>query len=404
MRLALKDPRFFRLQSHSARRLLEMITTKSLAYSSVTSPGFTEFMQDLLSTAALLAEKKAPDAQYFADVLARFDKKAKQRVLDARGEHSATAQALVEAEQSILIAKKVAGEIAARSDFVGTNSIVAAFLLGPWSQVMAKERLTVQADKSGMHKAIFSLTLGELLWSLNSEKTALNLKRLTKLIPRILEKVQGGLLSIDLPLADSKAFFNEMLAIHQSALASGGNAAAATEKQGKSAPGRHRKNDIDSLFSNHSFPAGSSSLWSTDTEQHARPYQEASTRPQVSFESTRPFFYSDVSADPAQNQQAVVLGSTELHLGAWIDLAENDQWTRAQLTWISQYKTLLIFTSANGRTHSMAGPLLEFLLLQDQARVISSEGVLAGAIESITRSAMRNKAGTSQLAGLVSRH
>ena len=87
-----------------------------------------------------------------------------------------------------------------------------------------------------------------------------------------------------------------------------------------------------------------------------------------------------------------MVGDTELHLGAWIELAEDNQWTRAQLTWISQYKTLFIFISADGRTHSMAGPLLEFLLLQGRLRVISQAGVLAGALEGITRSAMRNNA------------
>ena len=110
-----------------------------------------------------------------------------------------SARALLDAEQCSLLAGSIAAEIAARPDFSSKNKVIAEFLLGPWSQVMAKERLIVDADETGMHKAIFSLTLGELLWSLNSEKTALNRKRLAKLIPSILERVQGGLLSIDSP-------------------------------------------------------------------------------------------------------------------------------------------------------------------------------------------------------------
>ena len=404
LKLAVKDPRFFRDQSHPARRLLETITTKSLAYSSVTAPGFTEFMQDLLRTAAVLTKKQAPDAQYFADLLASFDKKTKQRSAQARGNHSFTEEALVEAEQSMLLAKKIATEIAARPDFAADNSIIAAFLLGVWSQVMAKERLTVNADTTGMHKAIFSLTLGELLWSLNSEKTALNRKRLAKLIPSILERVQGGLLSIESPLADSKAFFNEMLAIHRSALDSGNKSATAGAKKEKSAGDNKRKNDIDSLFGTRHNATGARSRSAPDTEQHFKSSQSMSTRSQAGFQGTQPFFDTDAVEGPAKNKDAVVLGDAELHLGAWIELSENDHWVRAQLTWMSKYKTLFIFTSADGRTHSLAGPLLEFLLLQGQVKVISQEGVLEGALESITRRAMRNAARAGEQAEQSSRH
>ena len=155
---------------------------------------------------------------------------------------------------------------------------------------------------------------------------------------------------------------------------------AAAPKRGQSALDSYRKNDIDSLFSNGNYPTGNSSRSAADTEQHSRSHQEISLRPQGGFQRTQPFFHNDATEEPASHQQgvdqrAVFLGGAELHLGAWIELAENDQWVRAQLTWISQYKTLFIFTGADGRTHSMAGPLLEFLLLQGQVRVVSHEGV-----------------------------
>lgn len=404
LRLAVKDPRFFRDQSHPARRLLETITTKSLAYASVTSPGFTEFMQDLLGTAALLTEKQAPDAQLFTDLLLGFDKKTKQRLAASRGSKSLTPDALIQAEQAMVLAKQIAQEIAARPDFADDNGIVTAFLMGSWSRVMAKERLIVHADKTGMHKAIFSLTLGELLWSLNSEKTALNRKRLAKLIPSILERVQGGLLSIDSPLADSKAFFDELLAIHQNALDAGSKLAPPGAHRAKSTQDSHKKRDIDSLFSQGNYPGTGKSRSAPDTEQHFRGPHEISIRPHGGYQGTQPFFDTDTVETPEHDQPAVVLGGTQLHLGAWIELAENDHWVRAQLSWISQFKTLFIFTSADGRTHSMAGPLLEFLLLQGQVKVISQEGMLAGAIESITRSAMRNNARAGEQAEQFSRH
>jgi hypothetical protein len=71
-------------------------------------------------------------------------------------------------------------------------------------------------------------------------------------------------------------------------------------------------------------------------------------------------------------------------LGAWIEFLQNDQWLRAQLTWVSLYHTLFLFTSAGGRTHSMTAPLLQYYLLQDLVKVISQNGVLAKAPERVT--------------------
>ena len=73
-----------------------------------------------------------------------------------------------------------------------------------------------------------------------------------------------------------------------------------------------------------------------------------------------------------------------------VELFTDEKWLRAQLTWISPYNTLYMFTSEGGRTHSMTGPLLQYLLLQELVRIISQQGVLDGALDTVARTAMRN--------------
>jgi len=45
--------------------------------------------------------------------------------------------------------------------------------------------------------------------------------------------------------------------------------------------------------------------------------------------------------------------------GAWVDLALGGSWVRAQLTWTSPQRTLYMFISGGGMTHSMSTKTIE---------------------------------------------
>ncbi len=390
LRLTPIDPHFLSGNSHAVRSLLETIAAKSFAFASEGAPGFAEFLQDLQDVAGLLTEEDASDTQHFANLLAGFEKKVALRHAVAFENHRCKTQALLDAEQSNWLAKKISTEILARPDFVSGNRIIAAFLTGPWSRVLAKERLAVSSDKTGMYEAIFSLTLEELLWSLDVEQTASHSKRLAKLIPSILERLNAGLLSIDSPLADSKAFFEEMLTIHQSSLNSSGEPVVANATRATSARNGQTKLDLDGLFgagdSAHSIMS-----WLSPLEgRHSSSAKDVALRAEPRFQRTQPFLDTAAGEKSSLGQHALPSSSIELRLGAWVELIADDQWLRAQLTWISLYNTLFMFTSAGGRTHSMTEPLLQYFLLQGLVRVISQEGVSAGSLDQVTRTAMHN--------------
>ncbi|MDB5965192.1 MAG: hypothetical protein JWQ72_1692 [Polaromonas sp.] len=385
LRLGVTDPRFFSDKDHPGRRLLEAITARSLAYSSESAAGFPQFMQDLQEVAQELTEEHASDAQHFATLLRSFESGLASRSPGSTASQGRAVQALLQAEQRNLLAEKVAAEIRARPDFIGGNRIVTAFLTGPWAQVMARERLLGDHAGAGTGKAAFSLTLGEVLWSLDPAQTAGHRKRLVKIIPGMLEGVRAGLLSIDYPLAHSKPFFDELMNIHQAAL--------------KSEPDEADQKARSRRALEEAFDAGDGARgnkpWLAPTEAQNSGFMddlEAHTHP--SFEATQPQSQSgDSAAAPAKDS-----GAVELHLGAWVELFADDRWMRAQLTWISPYNTLYMFTSEGGRTHSMTGPLLQYLLLQELVKVISDQGVLAGALNTVARTAMRNSVdGASRL-------
>jgi len=123
-------------------------------------------------------------------------------------------------------------------------------------------------------------------------------------------------------------------------------------------------------------------------QQQPSSIRDVALRAEPRVQWTQPFLDTAAGEEHALEPQARPLGSIELRLGAWVELIADDQWLRAQLTWISLYGTLFMFTSAGGRTHSMTEPLLQYFLLQGLVKVINQEGVLAGALDQVARTAM----------------
>ena len=79
-----------------------------------------------------------------------------------------------------------------------------------------------------------------------------------------------------------------------------------------------------------------------------------------------------------------------LELGDWVDLLVDMQWLRAELTWVSPLGTLFMFTSQGGRKHSMTSHVLRNLLSLNLVKIVSQQGMVEGALDSVARTAMQN--------------
>jgi len=380
LRLAVTDPRFFSDKRHPARRLLDVITNTSLAYASENATGFAGFMQNLREVAALLTEEHAGDAQYFAVLLQDFEHRQASHTLEYRESQRRAVQALLQAEQRNLLAEKIAAEIRGRPDFVAGNRIVTAFLVGPWAQVMARERLL---GGPGSPRAVFSLALGDVLWSLDVAQASRHRKRLLQIIPGMLKSLREGLLSIDYPLEQSRPFFDELMAVHQAGLAA---RSSLSEPEAPSAHG------LDAVFAASDEPV-TRQPWLAPSEARQSGFMEDEyLHVKPAFDPTQPQSDDD-DASVAEVVQAEFAEGVNLRLGAWVELLVDLQWLRAQLTWVSPYDTLYMFTSEGGRKHSMTSRILQHMLALGLVKVVSQQGVLEGALDSVARAAMRNSVG-----------
>ncbi|MDQ3060526.1 MAG: DUF1631 domain-containing protein [Pseudomonadota bacterium] len=376
LRLAVTDTRFFSDKSHPARKLLDTITNTSLAYASETAPGFAGFMKNLQALAPLLTEEHAGDAQHFATLLAEFERKQARNTPEYRQSQLRAVQALLQAEQRNLLAEKVAAQIRRRLDGLQSNRVIAAFLTGPWAQVLAREQLLAEEGDVQAQKAVFSRILVDLLWSMDLAQVAGQRQRLLQLIPGLLKALREGLLSIDYPLEQARAFFDELMALHQAGLRAQPDAAAVTPSPSA------KRHALEKMFEADDTQPGMSAPWLAPAEAQHSGFME-------DWEASIPGKDEPASAASGAAQLAPEQ-KVELQLGAWVEMLVDTQWLRAQLTWISPQNTLYMFTSEGGRKHSMTNRVLHHLLMLAFVKVVSEQGVLDRALDSVARTAMRN--------------
>lgn len=371
LRLALSDPRFFSSKTHPARRLLETITEKSLAYLTPDAPGFVGFMQDLNRVLAVLASNEQVDAQHFMRLLAAFEQKQGRKAVKNQQAQGQAVKALLAAEQRNVLAARISEEIKARPDYLPGNRVITSFLIGPWAQVMAQERLSGEQTTPG-EQSLFGQTLTDLLWSINVELASRHRKRLSRTIPGLLNGLREGLLSIDYPLERSKPFFEVIMTLHQLALQPPGSAPSVARAKSNPGPATNYETKIDS-----------DEPWLAPTEVVQSGFMEdVSGHTDPRFAPTAPLADEDDIPLPGQ--------LLRLPVGAWVQWEHKGTPLRAQLTWVSPHNMLLMFVGAGGRAYSMTQRALQKMHQKGVLKIINQEGMVESALDMVVRAAMRN--------------
>ena len=228
------------------------------------------------------------------------------------------------------VAETIAAEISARPDAGLVGPEVLAFLLGPWSQVVAQARISNQRGASDADG--FAALIPVLIWSAQPELTRKNLPMLARQVPKLVAKLREGLASIHRPEADSAAFFKELLGLHEQVI------------------------------------RPEAYLTSTMAELDTRP---DAIRPFPPVAPVRPDSVDLADVDvPRDSELSDPLPDAPLAVGTWIELRGERDWTRTQLAWANPRGTLFLFTSASGGTQSMTRRSLDKLLAAGKIRAV----------------------------------
>ena len=374
LRLVLDDPRFFSDKGHPARRLLEQMTQRSLAWPSVNSPGFDAFFEPLQQAVDALLATRMAGGDPFEFALTTLEEAWGEQSNRERRHRQKAVRALLQAEQRNLLAGKVSRQLRARPDVVGAARELGRFVTGPWSQVIAQARL---ADPAGApDPGGYTSMLSDLLWSAQPELAGGNPLRLARIAPLLLEKIRQGLASIDYPSAETRRFVDMLVVLQQRALVP--VAARQTPMTSE---------ELESWFAPASDDV--SSPWLAPGEAQESGFMEThqGADPRPLYQSTDP---GATQAAPDWLDAVPMLGDDGLQPGAWIEMQIGGQWSRLQLTWASPHGTLFMFSDAAGKSHSMTRRLLDQLVAAQGLHLISDQAVVAGALDAVAQAAVSN--------------
>lgn len=375
LRLALVDQRFFSDRGHPARRLLEQMTQRSLAWEGATAPGFQAFLGTLREAVDALAVAPIEDAAPFAEALARAEKAWEQQKGSERQQRTKAVHALLNAEQRNILAQRITKELQGRADIAKAPAALTYFLQGPWAQVMAQARLSDregQADPGGYSEAI-----NDLLWTAQPELARQNLPRMTRLVPALVARLREGLASIDYPKEETEAFFDDLMALHQHTLKPG---AAARPVE---APAT--REELEAHFDS----VGESAPWLAPREAKDSGFLDTD----IQTDAPRPAFQETQPWHPAMHPAAAAApppAAARLEAGTWVEMQVGGKWVRMQLTWASPHGTLFMFTGPDGATRSLPRRALDQMQARGELRPLVEETMVDGALNAVAEAAIRN--------------
>lgn len=386
LELAASDPRFFADRHNPARRLLDTVTARSLAFTSERDEGYSGFLQQLRH---VVYELRRPSSRTLADRFPTLldelreseDRSVPRGEREARGR---AVQTLVRVEQRKLLAEKIAHEFRERPDYPKAPGPVRRFLTTVWAQVVAKARID-EADHPPMtsgdaNSKRYVDLLGDLLWSCQLAQASLNRPRLVRVIPPVLRTLREGLDSIDYPRERVDAFFQTLMGLHE--------AAYKTQRAESAAP----------PVSEAAAALEDLSVFNADDGEHWMRRQEARDTnfyddalveaPQPGFQVTQPQQRDWTEAKAKAERLLRDAGS--LSVGSWFDLQQDGQALRVQLTWASPHGTLFLFGTASGKSMSMTRRGVDRLIEQDKLRVVADHSVVEEALDAVAQQALRN--------------
>ncbi len=397
MQLALADPRFFSHKDHSARRLLQDITDRSLAFNTTEAPGFQSFMRSLMNLAGPLATATIEGADDFDQVLLQLHAKWEQHDQARKHERQRAIETLEHAEKRHLLAATISRELWLLPDIGKVPDAISRFLLGPWAQVMAQARLTHPSGSTDPGR--YQELVEALIWSTQPALTRTNTGQLARLLPKLLSKLREGLSSIDYPADRTEAVFELLMQQHQQAFQTG--APVGTTYTGKPAPATPPAGPKALL---QPTPLADEDPWVAPAEAKESGYMDVSQAPEPESAAPAPAPITHKTAQTSDTSETSDTSNTSdtvaasalpqptipITVGSWVNLLAAGEWERTQLSWIGSHGNLFLFTSASGRTQSMTLRLLERLVQQGAIQVVAEQTVVDGALDAVAQMAMHN--------------
>ncbi len=359
-KLVRHDPRFFSDAQHPARRLLDELTQRSLAYTDEKALGFRNFMRLVDQAVDHLAQKEdITSPAPFEAVLTALGNAWEKHEQKLQARRDVEKQALLKAEQRELLAERIGANVRKLPGVEDVPPDLLEFAAGPWAQVAAHAQTQQPEGSEGGDPGGYLALVPELFWSVQPALVGGDKDRLVQRIPGLLAKLREGLKSIKHPPAETSAMIERLVLLHQRVLdAVESSQQAALEEAAQAAKPKAAEQASEA-------PASASGV---DVDLSAPTPEAAEAAPEQAATQEDPFY-----------------------IGAWVDLVSNGKVVRTQLTWISPHNTLFLFTGADGSSQSMTRRMRDKLAAEGLLRILPRQHVVDSAIDAMASSGRRRR-------------
>lgn len=370
------DTGFFSDEQHPARRLLDELTQRSLAFQSEDEPGFSRFMRLVDEAVLYLAGASIESAKPFERVLRALDKAWETQERRQREYQEQRQRARQQRERRALLAERAAADFRRLPAASRAFAQMLAFVTGPWAQVVALAQSEDDADAAQGY-----LDLAPVLLTMGGPVPAdADGLALAAAIGQALPLLERGLASIAHP-ADSTAQIMQLLRDWQARLQEHAQAGQETQQEAQQTPEQAAQElpppepPAAAQTLQPSAVADEPQSVSPDERAEAVPSESAAPLPESSpsaalapLPASAPDRTSTEAIPASKDQQSA--SAPELSLGLWFEIGSPQAGVRRQLTWTSPNRTLFLFTSADGSTQSMTRRMIDRLAAEGRFRAL----------------------------------
>ncbi len=215
--LAQIEPSLLTNDEHPAQKFLNLITQRSLRYTSEMAEGYTAFMMPVDKLITAFSVMRPPSSKGFDQACTSLSN-VWQRQDDALAQELSRKNLQ---EEQMLVAKQLAGrlgfQLVGRKDAGDAPPMVKQFLMGPWAQVLAKAQLFPEQERDTER---YSQALSALLWSVSLRRAAPRKSELATLTPKLIPQLKAGLLSIHMPDVQVESLLSDIKKLQEAVQAS----------------------------------------------------------------------------------------------------------------------------------------------------------------------------------------
>ncbi|HEY9036599.1 MAG TPA: DUF1631 family protein [Pseudomonadales bacterium] len=209
-KVALLDEAFFDREGHSARKLLNQMSTASIGLGDATAgdPVFDAMQQAVQAVLSQFERHPAIFSDVLANLVTALERESEQAMqAEERLRSAEDLGARTESARSV-----VDGMLAPVLSDDGLPAVVRRFIDSLWRKVLflAFQQEGTEGDKWAQH----SKTLADLDWSVRPIATPADRQKLLKLVPQLLKDLRMGLTWAGVAQAEMDDFFKALEAIH----------------------------------------------------------------------------------------------------------------------------------------------------------------------------------------------